>query len=81
VHLLAAADQQAGAVLAQGDVNGKTNEITRFAPLLEPLDLAGAVVTADAMHAQREHAEFLVSRLTELASPCACRSGESRRAA
>jgi predicted transposase YbfD/YdcC len=62
VHLLAAADQQAGAVLAQGDVNGKTNEITRFAPLLEPLDLAGAVVTADAMHAQREHAEFLVSR-------------------
>ncbi len=62
VHLLAAADQQAGVVLAQGEVDGKTNEITRFAPLLGPLDLAGAVVTADAMHAQREHAEFLVSR-------------------
>jgi len=29
-----------------------------FAPLLEPLDLAGCVVTADAMHTQREHAEF-----------------------
>ena len=26
-----------------------------------PLDLAGAVVTADALHAQREHAEFLVT--------------------
>jgi predicted transposase YbfD/YdcC len=60
-HLLAAADQQAGAVLAQAEVDGKTNEITRFAPLLGPLDLAGAVVTADAMHAQREHAQFLVT--------------------
>ena len=33
-----------------------------FAPLLEPLDLAGCVITADALHTQREHAEFLVSR-------------------
>jgi len=61
VHLLAAADQQAGAVLAQAEVDGKTNEITAFAPLLAPLDLAGAVITADAMHAQREHAQFLVT--------------------
>ncbi len=29
--------------------------------MLEPLDLAGAVVTADALHAQREHAQFLVT--------------------
>ncbi len=42
-------------------VDGKTNEITRFAPLLEPLDLAGCVITADALHIQREHAEFLVT--------------------
>ena len=61
VHLLAVADQQAGAVLAQASVDGKTNEITRFAPLLEPLDLAGSVITADALHTQREHAEFLVT--------------------
>jgi predicted transposase YbfD/YdcC len=61
-HLLAAADPRAGAVLAQAEVDGKTNEITAFAPLLEPLDLAGAVITADAMHAQREHAQFLVTR-------------------
>jgi predicted transposase YbfD/YdcC len=60
-HLLAAADPQAGAVLTQAEVDGKTNEITRFAPLLRPLHLAGAVVTADAMHAQREHAQFLVT--------------------
>jgi predicted transposase YbfD/YdcC len=60
-HLLAAADQQAGAVLAQAEVDGKTSEITCFAPLLASLDLTGAVVTADALHAQREHAEFLVT--------------------
>ena len=47
-------------MLAQADVDGKTNEITQFAPLLEPLDLAGCVVTADAMHTQGGHAGFLV---------------------
>jgi hypothetical protein len=39
MHLLAAADQKTGTVLAQAEVDGKTNEITAFAPLLEPLDL------------------------------------------
>jgi len=61
MHLLAVADQQASAVLAQAGVDGKTNEITAFVPLLESLDLAGCVITADAMHTQREHAQFLVS--------------------
>src|ERR1017187_4837486 len=42
-------------------VDGKTNEITQFAPLPEPMDLAGAVITADALHTQRVHAKFLVS--------------------
>jgi predicted transposase YbfD/YdcC len=60
-HLLAATGQQARTVLAQTAVDGKTNEITRFAPLLAPLDLAGCVVTADALHTQREHAEHLVT--------------------
>jgi DDE_Tnp_1-associated/Transposase DDE domain len=57
VHLLAAADQRTGAVLSQRDVDGKTNEITRFEPLLEDLDLAGCVITADALHTQRETAK------------------------
>ena len=60
-HLLAAADQRTGAVLSQRDVDGKTNEITRFEPLLEDLDLAGCVITADALHTQRETAEFVVT--------------------
>ena len=62
VHLLAVLDHQACAVLGQVGVDGKTNEVTRFAPLLEPLDLTGHVVTADALHTQRAHAEFLVTR-------------------
>lgn len=60
-NLLAVLDQQASAVLGQVDVDGKTNEVTQFAPLLGQLDLAGHVVTADALHTQRGHAEFLVT--------------------
>ncbi|WP_433345826.1 ISAs1 family transposase [Microtetraspora malaysiensis] len=61
VHLLAAIDHTTGVVLAQTDVHGKTNEITRFRPLLHGVDLAGHVVTADALHTQRDHATFLVT--------------------
>jgi len=49
------------AVLAQTDVDIKTNEIARFQPLLDGLDLAGRIITADAMHTQREHADWLVT--------------------
>jgi Transposase DDE domain len=50
VHLLAAMDHTTRTVLGQSDVDTKTNEIARFQPLLEGLDLAGRVLTADAMH-------------------------------
>jgi predicted transposase YbfD/YdcC len=40
VHLLAAMDHTSRAVLAQTDVNHTTNEITRFQPLLDGVDLA-----------------------------------------
>jgi predicted transposase YbfD/YdcC len=61
VHLLAAMDHTTGAVLAQTDVDHTTGEITRFQPLLDRLDLTATVVTADALHTQREHAEWLVT--------------------
>ena len=38
----------------------KTNEIPLFSTLLDRIDLTGAVVTADALHAQRAHAQYLV---------------------
>ncbi|GLW75365.1 hypothetical protein Kpho02_76620 [Kitasatospora phosalacinea] len=48
-----------GQVIAQREVDCKTNEITVFKPLLTPLDLADTVVTFDALHSQTEHARFL----------------------
>ena len=61
-HLLAALDHGHGVVLGQADVEAKTNEIPMFATVLDRIGLAGAVVTADALHAQRAHAEYLVTR-------------------
>jgi predicted transposase YbfD/YdcC len=60
VHLLAAMNHTTRAVLAQTDVDATTNEITQFRPLLEGVDLTGAVVTADALHTQHAHADWLV---------------------
>ena len=62
-HLLAAVDHDTRAVLGQVDVEGETNEITVFAPLLDAVasagvDPAGVVVTADALHTQRDHVAY-----------------------
>jgi len=61
VHLLGAVTHVTGLVIGQDKVAkaGKANEITHFRPLLEPLPLAGVVITADAMQTQREHARWL----------------------
>ena len=61
VHLLGAVTHVTGLVIGQDKVakSGKANEITHFRPLLEPLPLAGVVITADAMQTQREHARWL----------------------
>ena len=57
-HLFAAMTGD-GRTLTQLRVPDRTNEITCFAALLEPFDLTGIVVTADALHTQRGHAVFL----------------------
>ena len=63
IHLLAAVDHADGLALAPLDVGEKTNEITCFTPLLENIaDLSGVVVTSDALHTQRAHAEYLLRR-------------------
>src|SRR5262249_38734077 len=61
-HLLAAATHDQGLVLAQIDVHHKTNEIPMFAPLLDAIDIAGMLITADCLHTQREHARYLHRR-------------------
>jgi hypothetical protein len=59
-HLLAAVLHREGIIVAQQQVGDKTNEIPCVKPLLKDLDIEGAVVTADAMHTQKETARFLV---------------------
>ena len=59
-HLLSAILHQEAVVVAQMDVEEKTNEIPKLPQLLAPLPLAGTVVTADALHTQKETARYLV---------------------
>jgi predicted transposase YbfD/YdcC len=62
-HLLACLDHGTGVVLAQAAVGSKTNEITMFTAVLDQAgELSGVLVTADALHAQREHADWLHER-------------------
>jgi len=62
-HVMAACDQDTGVVLASTNVDGKTNEITRFQPLLDQIsDLRDTVITADALHCQRERVAYLAER-------------------
>lgn len=60
VHLLSAFLQGQGVRVAQREIPTKTNEIPEIKPLLEPLALSERVVTADALHTQRETARFRV---------------------
>jgi predicted transposase YbfD/YdcC len=62
VHLLAAMDHATRAVLAQRQVDGAPGEVPGLRPLLADLDLAGVVVTADALQTHAEAAEFLVAK-------------------
>jgi len=59
LHLMSAILHKEGVVIAQKAVDNKTNEIPTFQTLLDPVDLKGMVVTADAMHTQVEHAIYL----------------------
>lgn len=72
VHLLAAATHTDSLVPSQVQVGAKTGEIPMFAPLLDGLadagiDLAQTVITADALHPQRGHAEYLHERGAQFA--------------
>ncbi|MBU3067849.1 ISAs1 family transposase [Nocardia sp. NEAU-G5] len=63
VMVMACLDHDHGVVLNQAQIDDKSNEIPSFAPLLDGIaDLTGVVVTADALHAQTEHAEYLHGR-------------------
>jgi predicted transposase YbfD/YdcC len=62
LHLVSAYATEAGLVLAQRAVDGKSNEITAIPELLEMLNLKGAIVTIDAMGTQKEIAQRIVDK-------------------
>lgn len=61
-HLLAAFDHDHRVTLGQRAVTDKGSEIPALKDLLEPMDLTGVVITADALHCQRDTATWLVGR-------------------
>lgn len=62
LHLLSAWACEQRLVLAQRKVDGEGNEITAVGALLELLDLKGRLVSADAMHCQRQTAQTIIDR-------------------
>ena len=60
VHLLGVAEH-GGRLLDHREVDVKHNETSHFTELLAPLDLAGAVVTTDALHTVRANLDWLVT--------------------
>ena len=56
MHLISALTHDGVRVLNQIPVDQKSNETTALKPLLDPLALAGKILTADALHTQREAA-------------------------
>ncbi len=62
VKLFAAMLHENKVVIAQHRIPDETTETTQLNELLEPVDLEGAVVTADAAHAQRETADCIAGK-------------------
>jgi predicted transposase YbfD/YdcC len=62
IHMVSAWASQNRIVLGQRKVNEKSNEITAIPELLQVLDLAGAVVSIDAMGCQTAIAEQIVAQ-------------------
>jgi predicted transposase YbfD/YdcC len=59
VKMFAAMLHQGKVMIGQRRIPEDTNEITQVRPLLGQVDLDGAVVTADALHAQQESARYI----------------------
>ena len=62
LHVVSAYATEAGLVLGQRAVDGKSNEITAIPQLLDMLDLKGAIVSIDAMGTQKQIAERVVDK-------------------
>ena len=68
-HLLSAVSHELGITLAQCPVSGKTNEIPISTKLLKALDIAGKVVTTDALLTQRTFCKEVIKHQADYALP------------
>ncbi len=62
VHVVSAYAHEAGLVLAQRAVEGKSNEITAIPDVLSLLEINGAIVTIDAIGTQKSIAEKIIAK-------------------
>jgi hypothetical protein len=62
VKLFAAMLQDGKTVIAQHRIPDETTETTQVRALLDPVDLRGAVVTADAAHSSAETAQYIAGK-------------------
>jgi predicted transposase YbfD/YdcC len=62
IHMVSAWSSQAGITLAQLKTEEKSNEITAIPELLEVLDLAGCIITIDAMGCQTDIASRILQK-------------------
>jgi predicted transposase YbfD/YdcC/histone H3/H4 len=60
LHILTAYMTENGVTLGQLAVNEKTNEIPVMRELLEMIEIKGKIITADAMHCQKETVEKII---------------------
>jgi predicted transposase YbfD/YdcC len=58
-----------GVVLGQRKVDGESNEITAVPELLDALEIAGCIVTLDAIHCQTETVEAIVGKGADYVLP------------
>lgn len=58
-----------GVVLGQRKVDGQSNEISAIPKLLEMLEIAGCIVTLDAIHCQRETVEAIIEKQADYVLP------------
>jgi predicted transposase YbfD/YdcC len=58
-----------GVVLGQRKVDGESNEITAVPELLDTLEIAGCIVTLDAIHCQTETVETIVDKGADYVLP------------
>lgn len=62
VQLFSAMRHDTAVVVAQVKVPADTTEVTQVAALLDPLDITGMTITADAAHPSHDTATYLLSR-------------------